>query len=69
MAESMKDELVWIDTDRYCPVCGSRDIDYGEMDYDTDSVYMKATCNHCDSKFTFGYWVKDAYIDEDGRRQ
>ena len=67
MAESMTGELVFLSTDRYCPVCGSGSIDALMTDFDTDAVYIHNECGECGSKFTFGYWVKDAYIMKDGR--
>ena len=68
MAKDMTDELVMLDTDRYCPVCGSREVEYGEANFENDSVYITSTCNTCKSRFTFTYWVDGALIDHDGRR-
>ena len=64
---SMTDELIFTSTDRYCPVCGSANIGGDEFEFDTDVVYNRCRCNECESKFTFGYWVKDVYVNRDGR--
>lgn len=63
--ENMTDELVMLDTDRYCPVCGSSNIDGDEFTFSSDVIYNECHCNECDSVFTFAYWVKDALIDKD----
>lgn len=67
MKKNMTDELVWLESDKDCPVCGSSDIEGIEFEFDADSVYNRCVCNECGSKFSFGYWVKNAYITKDGR--
>lgn len=64
---SMTDEFIFTSTDSKCPVCGSSNIENYDHDFDADAVYVSCRCNECDSRFTFGYWVKDVYIDSDGR--
>ena len=68
MAEDMTDKLVKIDTDHYCPVCGSSEIECCYTNFENDSVYITSTCINCESKFVFTYWIDSALIIYDGRR-
>lgn len=62
---NLTDELVFLDTDCYCPVCGSSNIGNDNFEFSSDVIYNRCTCDECGSKFTFAYWVRDATIDKD----
>lgn len=65
--ENMTDQLLDVETNLECPLCGSYDIESLELSSDDDSVREECYCKKCGSRFTFGYWVKDVWIFNDGR--
>ena len=53
----------------HCPVCGSRNLEYGNTELDGEYLYYEFTCNDCGTesieRYSLEYSTTTAWIDDE----